>query len=80
MISESPKVGGELLAVVGSYNDYWIKTDPNDSDSWALRRIQDGQVPANFLRAGHRDPRAVHPRPVVPRAGPWLLHRRRVGH
>lgn len=48
-ISSPPTVGGELNGgVVGSYNDYWIKTDPNDSDSWALRRVEDGQVPANF--------------------------------
>jgi len=48
-ISSPPTVGGELKGgIVGSYNDYWIKTDPNDSDSWALRRIDDGQVPANF--------------------------------
>jgi len=48
-ISSPPTVGGDLKGgIIGSYNDYWIKTDPNDSDSWALRRIEDGQVPANF--------------------------------
>lgn len=47
-ISSPPSVGGELNGgIVGSYNDYWIR-DPLDSDSWALRRIEDGQVPANF--------------------------------
>ncbi|MFO1458192.1 MAG: PEP-CTERM sorting domain-containing protein [Verrucomicrobiota bacterium] len=82
MISNPPKVGGELLGgVVGSYNDYWIKTDPNDSDSWALRRIQDGQVPANFYAQVTAIPEpSTLALLSLGLGGLWLLHRRRVGH
>ena len=48
-LADAPTIGGELLGgVIGSYNDYWVKLDPNDPESWALRQINGGETPANF--------------------------------
>ncbi|MCW5556503.1 MAG: PEP-CTERM sorting domain-containing protein [Verrucomicrobiae bacterium] len=78
-ISSPPTVGGELKGgVIGSYNDYWIKTDPNDSDSWALRRIEDGQVPANFYARVVAVPEpATVALAIVGLGGLTWMHRRR---
>ena len=46
-ISSPPTVGGQLPGgVTGSFDDYWVKVDPSNSESWAIKKIE-GQ-PSNF--------------------------------
>lgn len=76
-LANPPTVGGELLGgVIGSYNDYWVKTDPNNDDSWALRRI-DGN-PANFYAQVTAIPEpSTIALAVLGLGGLWLVQRRR---
>lgn len=78
LVSSPPTVGGLLAnGEIGSYSgDYWVKVDPSDDESWALKSIT-GQ-PSNF----YANVTAV-PEPstvalaVLGLGGIWLIQRRR---
>jgi hypothetical protein len=79
LIANPPTVGATLNnGVVGSYNDFWIQTDPTKADSWALYQLNGGSLPANFYVSVYAVP---EPSALALGAGGvmvlWWLGRRR---